>query len=298
MLFVPGSKPALMPKAAAGEADAVCFDLEDSVVADEKAASRSHVVRGLQEIDFGGRTRLVRINALDTHYAYRDLVEVIEDAGDRVDVVMVPKADGAGDIAFVDRLLTQIEAHRGYGHRIGIEAQIESARGFLHVREIAAASPRLEGLVFGPGDFAASMGMPLANIGESDRYDADYPGHRWHAVMQTIVAAARAYGLRCMDGPYAGYKDTAGLERACRVARALGFDGKQCIHPAQLATVNAFFSPSDEEVSAARAVVQAYEAAVAAGQGAATHDGRMIDAVSLRMARTVLARVTPSATHE
>jgi citrate lyase subunit beta/citryl-CoA lyase len=298
MLFVPGSKPALMPKAAAGEADAVCFDLEDSVVATEKAASRSHVVRGLQELDFGTRVRMVRINALDTQYAYRDLVDVIEDAGDRVDVVMVPKVDGPGDIDFVDRLLTQIEAQRGYPHRIGIEAQIESARGFLHVREIAAASPRLEALIFGPGDFAASMGMPLANIGELDRYDADYPGHRWHAVMQTIVAAARAHGLRCLDGPYAAYRDSPGLERACRLARALGFDGKQCIHPAQLATVNAVFSPSDEEVRAARAVVEAYDAAVAAGQGAATHDGRMIDAVSLRMARTILARATPSGRHE
>ena len=298
MLFVPGSKPALMPKAAAGQADAVCFDLDDSVVPAEKAASRSHVVRGLQELDFGSRVRMVRINALDTEYAYRDLVEVIEDAGDRVDVVMVPKVDGPGDIAFVDRLLTQIEAHRGYAHRIGIEAQIESARGFLFLREIAAASPRLEALIFGPGDFAASMGMPLANIGELDHYDADYPGHRWHAVMQTIVAAARAHGLRPVDGPYAAYKDTAGLERACRLARALGFDGKQCIHPAQLTTVNTFFSPSDDEVSAARAVVQAYDAAVAAGQGAASHEGRMIDAVSLRMARTILARALPSSRHE
>ena len=280
----------MMPKAAAGEADAVCFDLEDSVAPAEKAASRSHVVRGLQELDFGDRVRIVRINGVDTPYAYRDLVEVIEDAGDRVDLVMLPKVEGADDIAFVDRLLTQIEAHRGYARRIGIEAQIESAAGFLFVREIAAASARLEALIFGPGDFAASMGMPLAHIGEFDQHDADYPGHRWHAVMQTIVAAARANGLRAMDGPYAAYKDTAGLERACRLSRALGFDGKQCIHPAQLATVNAVFSPSDEEVRAATAVVQAYDAAIAAGQGAASHEGRMIDAVSLRMARAILER--------
>jgi citrate lyase beta subunit len=290
MLFVPASKPALMSKAAASEADAVCLDLEDSVVPGEKAASRSHVVRGLQELDFGHRVRMLRINGLDTPYAYRDLIEIVEDAGDRLDVVMVPKVGSAGDIAFVDRLLTQIEAHRGYTHRIGIEAQIESAQGFLSLREIAAASPRLEALVFGPGDFAASMGMPLAHIGEFDQHDADYPGHRWHAVMLTLVAAARANGLRCMDGPYAAYKDTPGLERACRVARALGFDGKQCIHPAQLAIVNTAFSPSDDEVRAATALVQAYDAATAAGQGAATHDGRMIDAVSLRMARTILER--------
>jgi citrate lyase beta subunit len=290
MLFVPGSKPALMPKAATGEADAVCFDLEDSVVASEKAASRSHVVRGLQELDFGGRVRILRINALDTPYAYRDLVEVVEDAGDRIDLVMLPKAGGPQDILFVDRLLSQIEAYRGYTQRIGIEAQIESAQGFLYVREIAAASPRLQALIFGPGDFAASMGMPQAHIGELDQYDDAYPGHRWHAVMQTIVAAARANGLRCMDGPYAAYKDADGLARSCRIARGLGFDGKQCIHPAQLATVNSAFSPSAEEVRAAAALVDAYDAAVAGGQGAATHEGRMIDAVSLRMARTILGR--------
>ena len=290
MLFVPGSKPALMPKAAAGEADAVCFDLEDSVVISEKEVSRRHVVRGLQELDFGARVRILRINALDTPYAYRDLVDVVEHAGDRVDLVMLPKAGGPQDILFVDRLLTQIEAYRGYTHRIGIEAQIESAQGFLCVREIAAASPRLEALIFGPGDFAASMGMPLAHIGEPDQYDDAYPGHRWHAVMQTIVAAARTHGLRCMDGPYAAYKDADGLARSCRIGRALGYDGKQCIHPAQVAIVNAAFSPSAEEVRAAGALVEAYDAAVAAGQGAATHEGRMIDAVSLRMARTILGR--------
>jgi citrate lyase beta subunit len=290
MLFVPASKPNLIAKAAAGDADAVCLDLEDSVVPGEKAASRSHVVRGLQEIDFGHRVRMIRINALDTPYAYRDLVEIVEDAGDRVDVVMMPKVGSAGDVAFVDTLLSQIEAHRGFTHRIGIEAQIESAQGFLYAREIAAASPRLEALIFGPGDFAASMRMPVSNIGEFDQHDDLYPGHRWHAVMQTIVAAARANGLRCMDGPYAAYKDTPGLDRACLIARALGFDGKQCIHPAQLATVNAVFSPTDEDVKKATALVQAYDTAAAAGQGAATHEGRMIDAVSLRMARTILER--------
>lgn len=295
MLFVPGSKPALMPKAAAGDADAVCLDLEDSVVPDEKAASRRHVVQALQELEFGRRARILRINALDTPFAYRDLVDVVEAAGDRIDLVMVPKASDAGDVAFVDRLLTQIEASRRLTRRIGIEAQIESARGFLYAREIAAASPRLEALVFGPGDFAASMGMPLAHIGEHDHHDAHYEGHRWHAVMQTIVAAARARGLRCMDGPYAGYRDQEGLARACRTARALGFDGKQCIHPAQVTAVNAAFSPTDDEVRSARALVEAYEAAVAAGQGAATHDGRMIDAVSLRLARTILARREPPA---
>jgi len=290
MLFVPGSRPAMIAKAAASAADAVCLDLEDSVLPDEKAASRGNVVRALRELDFGPRVRIVRINSLDTEYADRDLMDVLEGAADLVDVVMIPKAGSAADVAFVDNVLAQIEDARGLTRRIGIEAQIESAAGFLYVREIASASSRLEGLVFGPGDFAASMQMPATAIGELDAHDAAYPGHRYHAVMLTIVAAARANGLRCMDGPYAGYTDTAGLVRACQIAVALGFDGKQCIHPGQLATVNAAFSPTEEEVARASALVTAYESAIAEGRGAASYQGRMIDAASLRMAQVILRR--------
>ena len=289
-LYVPASKPAMIQKAAASAADAVCIDLEDSVTLAEKASSRANVIRALKEIDFGRRVRMFRINALDTPFAYRDLVEVVEAAGDRLDVVMIPKAGSARDVEFVDTLLTQIEANIRLTRPIGLEAQIETASGFLHAAEIAGASPRLEALIFGAGDYAASMRMPSSAIGEADEHDEIYPGHRWHAVMHTIVAAARANGLRCLDGPYAGYTDAAGLARACQIALAMGFDGKQCIHPAQLAAVNATFTPSLEEVTKAGAVLKAYEAAAAAGQGAATHDGRMIDAANLRMARTILER--------
>ena len=287
---MPGSRPDMMAKAAKSEADAICLDLEDSVVPGQKPAARAHVVTALGDLDFGRRVRLVRINALDTPFAYRDLVDVLEAVGDRVDLVMVPKVGSPRDVHFVETLVAQIESARGRETPIGIEAQIETAAGFLYAREIAAASPRLEALIFGPGDFAASMQMPSAAIGEPDANDAEYPGHRWHAVMQTIVAAARANGLRCMDGPFAGYRDPVGLARACRMARSLGFDGKQCIHPAQLATVNDAFSPTVEEVANATALVAAVERASAGGQGAGTHEGRMIDAVSLRMAQAVLAR--------
>lgn len=289
-LYVPASKPAMIQKAAASAADAVCIDLEDSVTPAEKSSSRANVIHALKEIDFGRRVRMFRINALDTPFAYRDLVEVVEAAGDRLDAVMIPKAGSARDIEFVDTLLTQIEAHTRLTRQIGLEAQIETASGFLHAAEIAGASPRLEALIFGAGDYAASMRMPSSAIGEADEHDEIYPGHRWHAVMHTIVAAARANDLRCLDGPYAGYTDAAGLARACQIAVAMGFDGKQCIHPAQLAAVNATFTPSLEEVTKAAAVLKAYEAAAAAGQGAATHDGRMIDAANLRMARTILER--------
>jgi citrate lyase beta subunit len=290
MLFVPASKPAMIEKAARSEADAVCLDLEDAVLPAEKAAARGNVIRALHDLEFGRRVRMVRVNAVETPYTYRDVVDVVEGAGERVDLLMIPKVDGPGDVEFVARLLEQIEAGRRRGRPIGIEAQIETARGFLYAREIAGSSPRLEALVFGPGDYAASMQMPASAIGEMDAHDAAYPGHRYHAVMQAIVAAARANGLRAMDGPYAGYRDAAGLERASAVARALGFDGKQCIHPAQIPVVNAAFTPSDAEVAGAQAIVDAVEAAAAAGQGAASHDGRMIDAASLRMAQAILAR--------
>jgi citrate lyase subunit beta/citryl-CoA lyase len=280
----------MIAKAAASAADAVCLDLEDSVAPADKAAARGEVVRALRDVDFGPRIRAVRINGLDTPFAYRDLVDIVETAGDRLDLVMLPKAGAPRDVQFVDTLLSQIEWARRTTASIGIEAQIETARGFLNARELAAASPRLEALIFGPGDYAASMQMPAAAIGEPDAYDESYRGHRWHAVMHTIVAAARANGLRCMDGPYANYRDGEGFEHACRTARALGFDGKQCIHPAQLDIANRVFTPSAAEVARARALVDAYEAAVAGGRGAATHDGRMIDAASLRMAQAILGR--------
>ena len=288
MLFVPASRPDMIAKAAASAADAVCLDLEDAVAPDLKESSRQHVVDALVRLDFGGRTRIVRVNGLDTMWTYRDVIEVVEGAGAHLDLLMLPKAGGAEDVAFVDRLLAQVEARAGVPHRIGLEAQIETARGFAYAREIAAASPRLEALIFGMGDYAASMRMPLATIGAADGFDADVPGSRWTAALHGIVAAARAHGLRCMDGPLATFRDEAALVRACRQARALGFDGKQCIHPAQLATVNAAFSPSAEEVAHARRVVAAYEAALAEGRGAVSLDGVMLDAVNIRMAQTTL----------
>ncbi len=288
MLFVPASRWSMIVKAAASAADAVCIDLEDAVAVPEKASSRVNVIRAYQELDFGARRRMLRINGLDTPFAYRDVIEVIEAVGDRVDLVMLPKAGSASDPAFLERLLSQIEMHRGFSRAIGIEAQIETAAGFVWLREIAQSSPRLEALIFGPGDYAASMHMPSASIGEFDDHDQIYPGHRWHAAMHAIVATARAHGLRCMDGPYAAFRDEAGFERSCRIARAMGFDGKQCIHPAQLPVANAVFSPTAVEIARAEEVVRAYDEAAAAGRGAASLNGRMIDAANLRMARVIL----------
>ena len=291
MLFVPAARWAMIGKAAASAADAVCIDLEDSVPAAEKEASRANVVKAFTELDFGKRTRMYRINAVDTGYAYRDLIEVVEAAGDRIDTIMLPKATRAADVQFVDTLLTQIEQRQGFTRRIGIEAQIENAAGFVWLREIASASSRLECLIFGAGDYAASMHMPAAGIGTFDENDALYPGHRWHSAMHGIVASARANALRCIDGPYSDFSDLAGFERACRIARAMGFDGKQCIHPSQLETAARVFTPGDAEVAHARRVVAAYDDGVAAGRGAVSLDGKMIDEANVRMARSVLNQI-------
>ena len=290
MLYVPASRWNMIEKAAASEADAVCIDLEDAVAADEKPASRANVVRAFRELDFGRKIKAFRINGIDTPFGYRDLIEVVEEIGDRVDVVMMPKAHLPQDVRFVCMLLTQIESAKGFDRQIGLEVQIESAKGFMWLREISEASPRLQALIFGPGDYSATMQMPVANIGELDENDRLYPGHRWHAVMHGVVAAARAQGLRAIDGPFAGYRDTAGLEKSARIARVMGFDGKQCIHPSQIAVVNEMFSPSVEEVSRARAVVEAYDEAAKAGRGAVGKDGKMIDYANVRMARALLRK--------
>jgi citrate lyase beta subunit len=287
-LYVPASRPDMIAKAARSDADAVCIDLEDAVAPDQKVASRANVVRALAELDFGARTRVVRINGLDTEYAVGDLTDAVEPSAHTVDLVMLPKSRAAADIEFIATRLTGIEARTGITHAIGVEAQVETASAFVWLREIAAASPRLEGLIFGMGDYAASMRMPLASIGEEDEFDAEYPGHRWHAVMHGIVAAARTNGLRAIDGPYARFKDAEGFERSCRIARALGFDGKQCIHPSQLSAANAAFSPRAEEVAWARSVVAAYEAAAREGRGAVALNGMMVDAANVRMATTTL----------
>jgi len=291
MLYVPASQPNMIEKAAASDADAVCIDLEDAVAVDEKPASRAHVIRAFKELDFGRKIKAFRMNGIDTPFGYRDLIEVVEEIGDRIDVVMMPKAHLPQDVRFVCMLLTQIEHAKGFERQIGLEVQIESAKGFMYLREISEASPRLQALIFGPGDYSATMQMPVANIGELDENDHIYPGHRWHAVMHGVVAAARAQGLRAIDGPFAGYRDTSGLEHSSRIARVMGFDGKQCIHPNQIPIVNRIFSPSPDEIAHARSVVQAYDEAAKAGRGAIGKDGKMIDFANIRMARALLKKM-------
>jgi citrate lyase beta subunit len=231
------------------------------------------------------------VNAPDTPWCYRDLIEVVEAVPDLADLAIVPKVSGAAQVSFVDGLLASLEAATGRERPIRIEVQIESAAGLANCRALAAASPRIEALVFGPGDFAASVGMPVAAIGTPDRWDAAYPAHRWGYAMHEILVAARASGLRAVDGPYAAFRDPDGLRRSGETARALGYDGKWCIHPDQVAVVNEVFSATPAEVSQARATLAAYEASLATGRGALAVDGVMVDAASVRMAEAALARI-------
>ena len=289
VLAVPASNPKMAGKALASAADAVFLDLEDAVAPGEKADARKKVVHAFTEFDWRSRPTLYRVNALDTPYFYRDVIEVVEEAGDRLDNILIPKVQRPEDLHVAATLLYQIELAAGLEPgRIGIEAQIESAEGLVNVDGIARATGRLIALHFGPGDFAASLRMPNRSIGVMDEWDEVYPGHRFHYAMQRIVAAARAAELRAVDGPVADHRDEEGLRESCLLARSLGFDGKWCIHPAQISVVNEVFSPTEEEIEWAKKVVDAYEEANVAGRGAITLDGQMIDAASIRMARNTL----------
>lgn len=288
LLSVPAFSPDMIEKALATEADAVMIDLEDAVAPNEKAGARQNIVQSLKELDRGGKVVLYRVNALDTAFFYRDLIEVVEEAGDVLDAVVIPKVNRPEDLYVVDTLLSQIEAAADLESKVSIEAQIESAAGLINVDAIANATERLEALHFGPGDYAASMGMPQTSLGTMDEWDRSYPGHRFHYVMQRIVVAARVAGISALDGPVADYRDEEGLRESCVIARSLGFDGKWCIHPAQIEAVNETFSPTSEEIEWAEKTVEAYEEANAAGSGSISVEGQMIDAASIRMAQRIL----------
>jgi citrate lyase beta subunit len=295
VLVTPASNPRMIEKAAAATADAICIDLEDAVAPSEKEASRANVIDALQRLDFGQSLRMFRMNALDTPFAYRDLIEVVEAAGDRLDLFVVPKVERAEDVYVIETLLRQIEMAKGFANRVGIEVQIETALGCVHANAIAACSSRVEAMIYGSGDYAASLQMPLDSIGALDENDALYPGHRWHAIMQTVVVAARAYGKRCIDGPYAPFRDSEGFVKVCDIARVMGFDGKWAIHPGQVETLNRAFSLPESQITWARRVLDTYEEAMHAGKGAITVDGKMVDAASLRVARAIVQKSTLAA---
>jgi citrate lyase subunit beta/citryl-CoA lyase len=279
---VPGSSERFLAKAPQLEADEVFLDLEDAVAPDEKEGARERVIEALRTLDFGETTVAVRVNGTQTPHYYRDLIAVVERAGAQLDAIMLPKVQTPGDVEMTDKLLTQIELATGLAvGRIGLEAQIEDAAGLLACEAIATASPRMETLIFGPGDYSAAVGIPVTTIGG---VPDGYPGDHLNYVYSRLVVAARAAGIQAIDGPYARVGDDDGLRERSRLARALGLDGKWTIHPGQIAIVNEVFSPAREEWERAEAMLAAYEEAHRAGRGAAVFEGEMIDEANRKMA--------------
>lgn len=286
-LAVPGSQPQMFEKALASAADVVFLDLEDAVAPADKEPARANVIRALLDLDWRGhgKTVMVRVNGIDTHYFYRDVVDVVEQAGHRLDLVLVPKVGVPADVYLTDALLTQIEAARGIGHRIGIEVLIETALGMANVEAIAQSSRRLECMHFGVADYAASVRARTVSIGG---LNPDYPGDQWHAALSRMIVACRAYGLRAIDGPFGDFKDPEGFLASARRGAALGIEGKWAIHPSQIELANEVFTPPAAEVARAQRILEALDAAAKEGKGAAQLDGRMIDAASARMAQNIV----------
>ena len=288
-LAVPGSNPALFAKAAASDGDYVFLDLEDAVAPGDKEQARRNVIKGLRDIDWRGlgKTISVRINGIDTHYMYRDVVDVVEQAGEHLDTILIPKVGVPADVYMVDAMVTQIEEAKGLTNAIGIEVLIETTLGMANVEAIATSSPRLEAMHFGVADYAASCRARTTNIGG---LNPDYPGDQWHEGLSRMLVACRAYGIRPIDGPFGDFNDPDGYMEGARRAAALGYEGKWAIHPSQIGLANEVFSPPDEEVDRAHRILAALSEAAAEGRGAAQLEGRMIDAASARMAENVVAQ--------
>lgn len=301
-LAVPGSSPQFFEKAAKSAADLIFLDLEDAVAPDDKPQARKNVIKALNEIDWGNKTMSVRINGLDTHFMYRDVVDVVEQAGERLDLIMIPKVGTAADVYALDMLVTQIEDAKGWKKRIGFEHIIETALGMQNVEAIAAASKRNESLHFGVADYAASTRARTTNIGGANPdyailTDKDERGERqrhwgdmWHYALARMVVAARANGLRPIDGPFGDFSDPDGYRAAARRAAALGCEGKWAIHPSQVALANEEFSPSEKEIARARRILEAMAQATKEGKGAVALDGRLIDIASIRQAEVLVRK--------
>jgi malyl-CoA/(S)-citramalyl-CoA lyase len=300
-LVVPGATPTLFEKGLRSAADVVILDLEDAVAPDDKASARKNVVAALNELDWARKTVAVRVNGLDTSYMYRDVIDLIENCP-RLDLLVIPKVGVAADVYALDMLVTQIEQALGREKRIGFEILIETALGLANVEAIAQSSSRLEAMVFGAGDLAASLGVRTTTIGGLHPdygvlSDSDAAGARafhqadlWHAAQTRMLVACRAYGLRPIDGVYGDFKDMAGFMAACKRAAMLGFDGKWAIHPTQIAPINEIFTPAAEEIERARRIMQAMEQAGREGKGAVQIDGRLVDVANIRMAENLLRK--------
>jgi len=302
-LFGPGSRPALFAKMAASAADVINLDLEDSVAPDDKPSARAAVIAAISAVDWGAKTLSVRINGLDTPFWYRDVVDLLEQAGDRLDQIMIPKVGCAADVYAVDALVTAVERAKGRSRPISFEVIIESAAGICHVEEIAAASPRLQAISLGAADFAASMGMQTTGIGGTqENYYMLRDGVRhwpdpWHWAQVAIVAACRSHGILPVDGPFGDFSDDEGFRAQARRSATLGMVGKWAIHPKQIPLANEVFTPSDAAVAEAREILAAMAAARTRGEGATVYQGRLVDIASIKQAEVIVAQAELIAAH-
>ena len=293
-LFGPGSNTKLFAKMAASAADVINLDLEDSVAPSDKDIARQNVIEAINTIDWGTKTLSVRINSLDTPYWYRDVVDLLEQAGERLDQIMIPKVGCAADVYAVDALVTAIEAAKGRTKRISFEVIIESAAGLTHVEEIAASSPRLQAMSLGAADFAASMGMQTTGIGgtQDDYYmlqgEQKHWSDPWHWAQAAIVAACRTYGILPVDGPFGDFSDDDGFRAQARRSATLGMVGKWAIHPKQIGLANEVFTPSAEAVAEAREILAAMQTATENGEGATVYKGRLVDIASIKQAEVIV----------
>ena len=287
-LAVHGSSPKMFEKALNSNADYIFLDLEDAVSPNDKIAARQNVIKALKEINWRekGKTISVRINSLDTHYMYRDVIEIVEEVVDKVDTLLVPKAGTASDIYMVDCLLTQIETNKKIKNKIGIECLIETSLGMSNIKQIAKSSDRLEALHFGVADYAASLRARTVVIGG---LNPEYPGDQWHHGLSQLVMTCRAYGLRAIDGPFGDFNDPDAYIASAKRAAAIGIEGKWAIHPSQIDLANKVFSPPESEVTKAKKILEELDKAAKEGKGAAQLNGRMIDAASARMAENIVS---------
>ena len=286
-LAVPGSSPQMFEKALNSNADYVFLDLEDAVSPNDKISARENVISALSNFNWRekGKTISVRINSLDTHYMYRDVIDIMEKVGDKVDTILIPKVGSSSDVYMVDCLLTQIETHKKLKNKVGIECLIETALGMSNIKEISKSSDRLEALHFGVADYAASLRARTVIIGG---LNPDYPGDQWHHGLSQLVMTCRAYGLRAIDGPFGDFKDQEAYIDSAKRAAAIGIEGKWAIHPSQIDLANDVFSPPEKEVKKAKRIIEELAKAAKEGKGAAQLDGRMIDAASARMAENIV----------
>ena len=286
-LAVPGSAPKMFEKALNSAADFIFLDLEDAVSPNDKITARENVIKALKEMDWrgNGKTISVRINGLDTHYMYRDVVEIMCQAGGFVDTLLIPKVGVSGDVYMVDCMVNQIEQERGLENKVGLECLIETALGMVNIEEIAQSSKRLEALHFGVADYAASLRARTVVIGG---LNPDYPGDQWHHGLSELVMTCRAYGLRAIDGPFGDFNDPDAYIAAAKRGAAIGIEGKWAIHPSQIDLANKVFSPPEAEVNKAKRILEELDKAAKEGKGAAQLDGRMIDAASARMAENIV----------